>query len=83
MHIKTIFGTLLTVTLLTPSLLAAQKPFHRINTLMADKEMETPDLNDLSRRQLDALNTELIRYTANEAPVLLTENTAVTDAEAK
>lgn len=50
---------------------------------MADKEMETPDLNDLSRRQLDALNTELIRYTANEAPVLLTENTAVTDAEAK
>ena len=82
MHIKTIFGTLLTVTLLTPSLLAAQKPFHRINTLMADKEMETPDLNDLSRRQLDALNTRLIRHTAKEATVLQVKNKAVIEAEA-
>ena len=37
---------------------------------MADEEMEASDVNDLSRRQLDALNTRLIRYTANEAPVL-------------
>ena len=49
---------------------------------MADEEMEASDVNDLSRRQLDALNTRLIRYTAKEAPVLQVKNKAVIEAEA-
>jgi hypothetical protein len=69
MHIKTILRTLLTVILLTPSLLVVQKRFPGIETLMTDEEMEASDLNDLSRRQLNALNTRLIRYTASDAPV--------------
>ena len=69
MHIKTILRTLLTVILLTPALLVAQKRFPGIKTLMTDEEMEASDVNDLSRRQLNALNTRLIRYTPSEAPV--------------
>ena len=44
--------------------------------------MEASDVNDLSRRQLDALNTRLIRHTAKEAPVLQVKNKAVIEAEA-
>ena len=69
MHIKTILRTLLTVILLTPALLVAQKRFPGIKTLMTDEEMEASDVNDLSRRHLNALNIRLIRYTPSEAPV--------------
>ena len=69
MHIKTILRTLLTVILLTPPLLVAQKRFPGIKTLMTDEEIEASDVNDLSRRHLNALNIRLIRYTPSEAPV--------------
>ena len=69
MHFKTILRTLLTVILLTPPLLVAQKRFPGIKTLMTDEEMEASDVNDLSRRHLNALNIRLIRYTPSEAPV--------------
>ena len=77
MRIKTILTTLLAVLLLVPSLLAAQERFPGIKSLMTDEEMEASGVNDLSRRQVDALNTWLIRYTANEAPVLQVENEEV------
>ena len=49
---------------------------------MADEEIKASDVNDLSRRQLGALNTRLIRHTAKEAPVLQVKNKAVIEAEA-
>jgi hypothetical protein len=48
---------------------------------MADEEMEASDVSGLSRRQLDAVNTRLIRYSTNEDPVLQEENKAVIEAE--
>ena len=77
MRIKTILATLLAVLLLVPSLLVAQELFPGIKSLMTDEELEASGVNDLSRRQIDALNTWLIRYTANEAPVLQVENEEV------
>ena len=49
---------------------------------MAVEEIEASDVNDLSRRQLDPLNTRLIPYAAKEAPVLQVKNKAVIEAEA-
>jgi len=49
---------------------------------MAYEEMEASDVSNLSRRQFDALNSRLIHYTANEAPVLQVKNKAVIEAEA-
>ena len=43
--------------------------------------MGASNVNGLSRRQLDALNTRLIRYNAHEAPVLQVEDKAVIEAE--
>lgn len=77
MRIKTILTILTTVLLLLPSLLAAQERFPGIKSLMTDEELEASGVNDLSRQEIDALNTWLIRYTANEAPVLQVENEEV------
>ncbi len=77
MRIKTLLTTQLAVLLLVPSLLVAQERFPGIKSLMTAEELETSGVNDLSRRQIDALNTWLVRYTANEAPVLQLENEEV------
>ena len=77
MRAKFLLCPLLATLLLAPMLLNAQDRFPGIKTLMTDEEMEASGVNDLSSPQLDALNTWLIRYTANEAPVLQVENEAV------
>ena len=66
-----------TALLTTSSISSAQERFPGIKALMTEEEMEASGVNDLSRRQLEALNTWLIRYTANEAPVLQAENEEV------
>ncbi|PCI80604.1 MAG: hypothetical protein COB20_02950 [SAR86 cluster bacterium] len=77
MRINFLNFPLLTVLLLAPTLLNAQERFPGIKQLMTEQELEASGVNDLSRRQVDALNTWLIRYTANEAPVLQVENDEV------
>ena len=81
MHLKNYLSALLVALLLAPSLLSAQDRFPGIKSLMTDEEREASGVNDLSRRQLEALNTWLIRYTANEAPVLQAENEEVIEVE--
>lgn len=68
---------LLAAVVLAPTLLNAQERFPGIQELMTEQELEATGVNDLSRQQVEALNTWLIRYTANEAPVLQVENEEV------
>jgi Glu-tRNA(Gln) amidotransferase subunit E-like FAD-binding protein len=77
MRNKLLLIPLLTVLLLSPTLAGAQERFPGIQELMTEQELETSGVSDLSRLQLEALNTWLIRYTANEAPVLQAENEEV------
>jgi hypothetical protein len=63
--------------LLTPIPASAQERFPGIEELMTEQEREASGVNELSRRQIEALNNWLIRYTANEAPVLQVENEEV------
>ena len=77
MHMKCLTTPLLAALLLTPTLLNAQERFPGIKELMTEQELVASGVNDLSRRQIEALNTWLIRYTANEAPVLQVENEEV------
>ena len=77
MRNNSLLASLLAVLLLTPTLASAQERFPGIKSLMTNEELEASGVNDLSRRQVDALNTWLIRYTANEAPVLQVENEEV------
>lgn len=53
---------------------AAEERFPGIKALMTAEELEASGVNELSRREIEALNRWLIRYTANEAPVLQAEN---------
>lgn len=77
MRIKFLQIPLLAALLLTPMLLNAQERFPGIKQLMTEQELEASGVSDLSRLQIEALNTWLIRYTANEAPVLQVENEEV------
>lgn len=77
MRIKFLTTPLLAALLLIPTLLNAQDRFPGVKELMTEQELEASGVNDLSRRQIEALNTWLIRYTANEAPVLQAENEEV------
>ncbi len=81
MHLKSLFCVLLVPLLLAPPLASPQERFPGIKALMTDEEREASGVNDLSRRQLQALNTWLVRYTANEAPVLQAENEEVIEVE--
>ena len=77
MRIKFLQIPLLAALLLTTMLLNAQERFPGIKQLMTEQELEASGVSDLSRLQIEALNTWLIRYTANEAPVLQVENEEV------
>ena len=77
MRNKLLLTPLLTVLLLSPTLADAQERFPGIKELMTEQELEASGVSDLSRQQIEALNTWLIRYTANEAPVLQVENEEV------
>ena len=77
MRSKFLAFPLLAAVLLAPTLLNAQERFPGIKELMTEQELEATGVNDLSRQQVEALNTWLIRYTANEAPVLQVENEEV------
>lgn len=77
MRSKFLTTPLLAALLLVPTLLNAQDRFPGIKELMTEQELEASGVNDLSRRQVEALNNWLIRYTANEAPVLQVENEEV------
>lgn len=69
--------SLLAALLMTAPLASAQERFPGIKSLMTEQELEASGVNDLSRLQIEALDTWLIRYTANEAPVLQVENEEV------
>lgn len=77
MRLKFSIFSLLAAMLLGPTLLIAQERFPGIEELMTEEEREASGVNDLTRRQVEALNAWLIRYTANEAPVLQVENEEV------
>ena len=77
MRSKFLAFPLLAAVLLAPTLLNAQERFPGIEELMTEQELEATGVKDLSRQQVEALNTWLIRYTANEAPVLQVENEEV------
>lgn len=77
MRTKYLFTPLLAILLLSSPLAGAQDRFPGIKELMTEQELEASGVNELSRRQVEALNTWLIRYTANEAPVLQAENEEV------
>jgi len=77
MGIKFATTPLLAALLLVPTLTSAQERFPGIEQLMTEQELEASGVNDLSRREIEALNTWLIRYTANEAPTLQAENEEV------
>tara|TARA_R110002073_G_scaffold207987_3_gene368241 strand:- start:303 stop:770 length:468 start_codon:yes stop_codon:yes gene_type:complete len=81
MSLKSFLSPLLIAFLLIPTLSSAQERFPGIQALMTSEEREASGVNDLSRRQVEALNTWLIRYTANEAPVLQAENEEVIEVE--
>ena len=69
MHLKSLLMPSLLALLLAPSIVSAQDRFPGIEALMTDEEREASGVNDLSPQQVEALNSWLIRYTANEAPV--------------
>ncbi len=71
-----LLSPLIALLLLTP-MASAQERFPGIEELMTEQELEASGVNGLSRRQVEALNNWLIRYTANEAPVLQVENEEV------
>jgi len=77
MGIKFLAVPVLTTLLLIPALTSAQERFPGIKQLMTEQELQASGVNDLSRLQIEALNTWLIRYTANEAPALQAENEEV------
>ncbi len=62
-----------------PSALAVEERFPGIKALMTAEELAASGVDELSRRELEALNNWLIRYTANEAPALQAENEEVID----
>ena len=66
--------TILLASLLVPAVASAQERFPDIEELMTEQELEASGVSDLSNCQIEALNNWLIRYTANEAPVLQVEN---------
>lgn len=72
-----LFTSLFAALMLTATLASAQERFPGIKSLMTEQELQASGVNDLSRLQIEALNTWLIRYTANEAPVLQVENEEV------
>ncbi len=71
-----IIATLISLFIL-PSAFGAEERFPGIKELMTAEELQASGVDGLSRRQLEALNNWLIRYTANEAPVLQAENEEV------
>lgn len=77
MHIKRIFLSLLAALLVLPATLMAQERFPGIEALMTEAEREAAGIDELSPSQVEALNRWLIRYTANEAPILQVENEEV------
>ena len=58
----------------------AAKSFPGIETLMSPQEFKAAGLDKLSAAEREALNSFLIRYTAEDAPVLLTTNEEVREA---
>lgn len=77
MYNKRILLSLLAALLLLPATLVAQERFPGIKALMTEAEREASGIDELSPSQVEALNKWLLRYTANEAPVLQVENEEV------
>jgi len=77
MRTTTALSFLLSTLLLAPSSLLAQERFPGIEALMTAEERAASGVNELSSSQIEALNRWLVRYTANEAPVLQVENEEV------
>lgn len=59
---------------------AADDDFPGIRKLMSSEEFSAAGLEQLSGRELEALNAWLLRYTAGEAEVLQTKSKAVREA---
>ena len=77
MHPKPSIKFLLAIIIMSPALMNAQDRFPGIEALMTEAEREASGVSELSPSQVEALNSWLIRYTANEAPVLQVENEEV------
>ncbi|GJM13253.1 MAG: hypothetical protein DHS20C12_16560 [Pseudohongiella sp.] len=77
MRIYLLNCSLLAALLLSPSMSIAQDSFPGILELMTTQELQASGVNELSPDQVEALNTWLIRYTANEAPILQVESEEV------
>ncbi len=77
MHTKRSIKFLFAIIMMSPTLLNAQDRFPGIEALMTEAEREASGVSELSPSQVEALNNWLIRYTANEAPVLQVENEEV------
>ena len=56
--------------------------FPGIEKLMSQEEFDSAGLNKLTDAERKALNTWLLRYTATEAPVMLSNNEDVKEVEA-
>ncbi|MEM1155255.1 MAG: hypothetical protein AAGI44_14050, partial [Pseudomonadota bacterium] len=54
--------------------------FPGIKALMTPEEYEAAGLQSLSAKELEALNQFLIRYTAEDAPILLAEDAEIKQA---
>lgn len=77
MRNSTALTLLLGALVLAPASLTAQDRFPGIESLMTDEEKQASGVAELSSSQIEALNRWLVRYTANEAPVLQAENEEV------
>lgn len=77
MRTTTALSFLLSTLLLAPASLSAQDRFPGIEALMTAEERAASGVDELSSSQIEALNRWLVRYTANEAPVLQVENEEV------
>jgi len=74
---------LLSIAIFTPGLLAAQeeaKTFPGIEVLMTPEEFQAAGLDKLTPAERASLNGFLIRYTAEEAPLLLSTDEEVLQA---
>tara|TARA_R110001592_G_scaffold363043_1_gene679685 strand:+ start:170940 stop:171410 length:471 start_codon:yes stop_codon:yes gene_type:complete len=74
---------LLYLTIFTPSLAVAEEPaktFPGIEVLMTPEEFQAAGLDKLTPAERESLNGFLIRYTAEDAPLLLTTDEEVLHA---
>lgn len=62
---------------------ADKKRFPDIEKLMTEEEYQASGLDKLSAKEREALNRWLLRYTANEAPVIRKQNPEVKKVEAQ